>query len=107
MSVDQPISAFDNYTTPITTDQLAIVDITAGETKRINFGLIQSPWIAQVDADGNNFVNVGYQDFDRIAIPANPAADHGRMYHKQIDSNNDGLFIKLKQAGSIVEVQIV
>lgn len=48
-----------------------------------------------------------YLDFDRVAAPANPGTDIGRVYHKQIDSNNDGMFVKLKKAGSIVEVRII
>lgn len=47
-----------------------------------------------------------YLDFTRIAAPANPATDLGRLYHRQIDTNNDGLFMKMKKAGAIVEVQI-
>ena len=39
-------------------------------------------------------------DFKRVATPANPSVDVGRMYHRQIDSNNDGMFVKLKKAGS-------
>ena len=46
-------------------------------------------------------------DFKRVATPANPSVDVGRMYHRQIDSNNDGMFVKLKKAGSIVEVRIL
>lgn len=47
-----------------------------------------------------------YVDYNRITAPANPAADKGRVYVKQIDSNNDGLFILIKRAGSYVEVQL-
>ena len=61
----------------------------------------------QTDFGGNNLVNVGYQDIDRITDPSNPAVDHGRFYVKQIDVNNDGLFIRIKQNGSFQEVQIV
>ena len=46
-------------------------------------------------------------DFKRVATPANPAVDVGRMYHRQIDANNDGMFVKLKKAGSIVEVRVL
>lgn len=47
-----------------------------------------------------------YIDFTRTTAPGNPAANFGRAYCKQIDTNNDGLFILLKKAGSYVEVQI-
>jgi len=38
--------------------------------------------------------------------PADPAASNGRVYLKTIDSNNDGLFIKVKKNGAFQEVQI-
>ena len=47
-----------------------------------------------------------YTDMDVITIPADPASGKGRVYVKTIDSNNDGIFIKVKKAGSYVEVQI-
>jgi hypothetical protein len=48
-----------------------------------------------------------YIDYTRIAAPADPSsANRGRVYVKQIDTNNDGLFIKIKKAGAYVEVQI-
>ena len=47
-----------------------------------------------------------YTDIDIITIPADPASGKGRVYVKVIDANNDGLFIKIKKAGSYSEVQI-
>jgi hypothetical protein len=47
-----------------------------------------------------------FVDLDRITIPSNPSANKGRVYVKQLDSNNDGVFIKIKKGGSFVEVQI-
>ena len=38
--------------------------------------------------------------------PADPATDHARMYVKQIDADNDGVFAIMKKNGSFVEVQI-
>jgi hypothetical protein len=61
---------------------------------------------ADQDLAGNNISNTNYQDFDKITAPADPSANHGRVYVKQIDSNNDGIFIKIKKGGSFVEVQI-
>jgi len=63
---------------------------------------------ALLDAKANltnpNFPS--YSDIDIITIPSNPTADKGRIYLKQIDANNDGMFILIKKAGSFVEVQI-
>lgn len=51
-----------------------------------------------------------YLDFRTVAAPANPPtvgpAQASRMYGKAIDADNDGLFIKIKKAGVISEVQI-
>ena len=40
------------------------------------------------------------------SAPADPSANKGLVYIKSIDGNNDGIFIKVKKAGSYVEVQI-
>ena len=66
-------------------------------------------------ADSSNFIlktldnsfGAHYIDITRMSAPANPAANDGRIYAKQIDANNDGLFCKIKKAGGFVEVQIV
>lgn len=47
-----------------------------------------------------------YEDFDRIAAPANPSSNQARLYNKQIDNNNDGLFTKVKRAGVFTEVPL-
>ena len=104
---DQKISALTNYTPPISTDELAIVDVTTTETKKITVSNLIYTWITDVDAGGNNLINIGYGTFDRIADPGNPGTDEGRLYVKQVDGNNDGLFMRIKQAGSFQEVQII
>ena len=40
------------------------------------------------------------------SAPSNPSSGTGTMYVKTIDTNNEGLFIKMKKNGSIVEVQV-
>ena len=55
---------------------------------------------------GNIKVSGGFIDIGRITIPADPGADIGRAYVKQIDANNDGVFVKIKKAGVITEVQV-
>lgn len=40
------------------------------------------------------------------SAPANPVADRGLVYVKQLDANNDGIFIKIKKNGTYNEVQI-
>ncbi len=66
-------------------------------------------------ADSANFIlktldnsfGAHFFDITRMTAPANPAANDGRFYTKQIDTNNDGFFIKIKKNGSFQEVQIV
>ena len=59
--------------------------------------------------------NKTYQDalfstyFDMMnqgSAPANPTTDRARIYVRDIDANNQGLFAKVKKAGAFVEVQI-
>ena len=49
---------------------------------------------------GNPITNVTYQDFDEIAIPANPAADHVRLYGK-LDGGFTKLFYKQEDGTEI------
>ena len=50
--------------------------------------------------------NLNYSTFDSVSTPSNPSANHGKVYVKQIDSNNDGIFILVKKDNSFTEVQI-
>ena len=59
-----------------------------------------------VNFNSNNITGIEYQDIKRIAAPADPSANEGRMYIKQVDADNDGIFIKIKKSGSFTEVQI-
>ena len=61
----------------------------------------------QLNAANNNIINLGYLDFNKITIPADPAQEVGRLYVKEVDTNNNSLFIKIEQASSIVEFDIL
>jgi len=66
-------------------------------------------WVNSTDAwtfNQNLDLSTNHLDLARVSAPASPATNYGRVYAKQIDSNNDGLFIKIKKAGAFVEVQI-
>ncbi len=54
----------------------------------------------------NGALGASYLDITRMVAPANPSANDGRLYVKQIDANNDGIFIKIKKAGGFQEVQV-
>jgi hypothetical protein len=66
-------------------------------------------------ADSANFIlktldnsfGAHYFDITRMTAPGNPTANDGRIYVKQIDTNNDGVFAKIKKAGSFTEIQIL
>lgn len=55
----------------------------------------------------DNSFGAHYFDMTRMTAPSNPASNDGRFYVKQIDSNNDGFFCKIKKGGSFVELQIL
>jgi parallel beta-helix repeat protein len=53
-------------------------------------------------------INILDNAFDHkvISAPADPGAGYVRPYAKQIDSNNDGYFLKKRLNGAVVEVQL-
>ena len=55
----------------------------------------------------NHDFDTYYYDQQVISKPADPAADNGRFYVKEIDSNNDGVFCIIRKNAGFEEVQIV
>lgn len=45
--------------------------------------------------------------FDKVTLPSNPGTEQGKLYLKEIDVNNNGLFILIQKGGTIEEVQII
>jgi len=60
----------------------------------------------QYDSSNSKWVNRAYIDFDKIAAPAAPDAEEGRLYVKQVDASNNALAVKIKKATSVVEVEL-
>ena len=64
----------------------------------------------QYDGTSSRWVNKAYIDFAKIdgggSAPNAPGAEEGRLYLKQIDTNNNALAIKLQKAGGMVEVEL-
>lgn len=56
--------------------------------------------------NGSAWTNRPYVDFTKVGSPGTPALEEGRMYLKEIDSNNNALVIKIQKAGSIQEVEL-
>ena len=84
---------------------------TASQQIRMNSGATAPEWFTPTGGSDTPWTE--HHDFDTYyfdmqvqSAPANPAASNGRVYLKTIDSNNDGLFIKVKKNGGFQEVQI-
>jgi len=60
----------------------------------------------QYDSISSKWVNRTFIDFDKIAAPAAPDAEEGRLYVKQVDASNNALAVKIKKATSVVEVEL-
>ncbi len=82
--------------------ELIVPTITATDTLAV-LGLAQT--FTGVKSFTNP-VQLNYEDWTKVSAPSDPGAEVGRMYFKTIDANNNGLFVKMKKAGAIVEVQI-
>ena len=60
-----------------------------------------TPW-----SEDHSFADY-YYDMEVQTKPSDPAADHGRFYVKEVDSDNDGLFCLIRKNGAFEETQIV
>ena len=90
--------------------------LTVTDTKRvyIKTGPLSADWM---DIEHNPMPDMpeiltnksigDFLDFYSISVPGNPAGNIGRLYIKQIDGQNEGLFVKLKKSGVIVEEQLL
>lgn len=88
----------------------AIIDAnTAGaHSGRLRFDCANAGAIAErfgIEKDGA-LTTKSYTDYTKISAPADPGAEIGRLYFKTKDASNNGLYVKLKIGGSIVEKEI-
>ena len=60
----------------------------------------------QYDGTSSRWVNKAYIDFAKIAASADPSAEEGRLYVKEINTNNNALAVKIQKAGNVVEVEL-
>lgn len=93
---DVKISALSNLATIANEDLFAIIDDPSGTPASRNGNV------------GDLFLNrnlPGYLDYDVIAKPSDPSSDDIRVYAKQIDANNDGMFVLTKVGGAFTEVR--
>jgi hypothetical protein len=96
---------YTQLTTAVGTEALVVAD-SASTNKYITISDGLKLWFQEVDANGNNLTGINYFNFNKIAKPADPPTEEGRMYLKEIDANNNGLFIIIQKAGALTEVQI-
>jgi len=109
---------FGDLTTVIDQDLVAGVDANqlvssvAVKTYIDEYSLTIPPGTAtdnnnlQYDAAEEDWVVKPYLDFDKIAAPADPSTEEGRLYLKEINTANNALAIKIQKAGNIVEVEL-
>lgn len=55
-----------------------------------------------IESQSNNFLKLTKQ----ASAPADPALEDAVIYVKALDANNNGLFLKIKQQGAIVEMRL-
>ena len=60
----------------------------------------------QYDGTSSKWVNKAYIDFAKISAPSDPSTEEGRLYVKEINTNNNALAVKIQKAGNIVEVEL-
>jgi len=60
----------------------------------------------QYDGTASRWINNAFIDFSKISAPDAPSDEEGRLYVKEIDSNNNALAIKIQKAGTVVEVEL-
>ena len=99
------ILGYTEQTTPNLGDAFVIAD-SPTTNKYITVQNLVYKWIADVDADGKNLIGMAYINWDKIAKPSDPPAEEGRMYMKEIDSDNNGILCLIQKGATIVEVQI-
>ena len=87
-------------------DTVAATQDTFSELDDTTITSVQDLNHVQYDGSASKWVNKAYVDFAKIAAPSAPSAEEGRLYMKEVDTNNNALAIKLQKAGNVVEVEL-
>ena len=83
--VDTRIELFDSLAELTDT---TITSGTLGDNNHLQYDGVSSKW-----------VNRTFIDFEKIDAPAEPTAEEGRLFVKEIDDNNNALAVRIKKAG--------
>ena len=87
-------------------DTVAAAQDTFSELDDTTITSVQDLNHVQYDGSASKWVNKAYIDFAKISAPSAPSTEEGRLYVKEIDTNNNALAIKLQKAGNVVEVEL-
>ena len=87
-------------------DTVAATQDTFSELDDTTISSVQDNNHVQYDGTSSRWVNKAYIDFAKIAAPANPSDEEGRLYVKEINATNNALAVKIQKAGSVVEVEL-
>lgn len=108
--------ALGNYTVTADATNVIVTYTTAPPTGTNNVEFVWAAGGASGESAGfsassvSTLTNKKIGDFlgyiKQGSAPANPATEEAIVYLKAVDSSNNGIFVKVKKAGAIVEVQI-
>jgi len=87
-------------------DSVAAAQDSFAELDDTTITSVQDNNHVQYDGSASKWVNKAYIDFAKIAAPNAPSTEEGRLYVKEIDTNNNALAIKIQKAGNVVEVEL-
>jgi len=87
-------------------DTVAAAQDTFSEMDDTTITSVQDNNHVQYDGTSSRWINRAYIDFAKIAAPTAPSAEEGRLYLKELNTNNNALAVKLQKAGAVVEVEL-
>ena len=72
-------------------DTVAATQDTFSELDDTTITSVQDLNHVQYDGSASKWVNKAYVDFAKIAAPSAPSAEEGRLYMKEVDTNNNAI----------------
>jgi len=81
----------------------AVPDTIAGLTDVTITSIVDNNFIQY---NGSVWENRTFLDFAKIAAPADPSGEEGRLYLKEVNAANNALAVKLQKGSNVVEVEL-